>query len=184
MWELPVSLNVGGEEWKIRSDFRDILTVLIAFDDPDLTPEEKAYVCLSIIYEAFDSMPRRLYDEAYRAAMEFIDNGIEGEKDSARITDWQQDAPLIFPAVNRVSGCEVRALPYLHWHTFMGYFMEIRNSVYASVLNIRRKKAKNKKLEKQEEEFFRSNRSICVLKPRLSEQERLEKEKLRSMLGQ
>lgn len=184
MWELPVSLTVGGEERRIRSDFRDILTILSAFDDPDLRPEEKVYVCLSVLFEDFFSMPPELYEEAYRSAMDFIDNGIEVEDGSVRITDWEQDAPLIFPAVNRAAGCEVRSLSYLHWHTFMGYFMEIRGSVYASVLNIRRKKAKNKKLEKQEEEFLRANRSICVLRPRLSEQERLEKEKLRALLGE
>lgn len=182
IWELPKSLTVNGKEHKIRTDYRDVLNILAAFDDPDLDVMEKELVCLSVLYEDFEDMESADYPEAYRQAIGFIDNGSEG-KAGPRTMDWEQDARLLFPAVNRAAGVEVRSLEYLHWHTFLGYFMEIRDSIYSTVLGIRQKKAKGKKLEKWEKDFWAANKDICVLKTRLTEEEKEEKERLKAMLG-
>jgi hypothetical protein len=183
IWELPTSLEVGGAEWKIRTDYRDILKILIAFDDPELEPVEKEYVCLYILYEDFEEIPKECYTEAYKAALAFIDGGTTGGDSGPRTMDWEQDARILFPAVNRVAGCEVRSLEYLHWYTFTGYFMEIRNSVYATVLNLRQKKAKGKPLEKHEKEFWNANKKLCVLQAKLTEEEKEEKARLLALLG-
>lgn len=84
------------------------------------------------------------------------------------------------PAVNSVAHTELRALPELHWWTFWGYFMSIGESLLSSVINIRLKKAKGKKLEKCEQEFYRENRKIIDIKRPRSEQEERE---LRELLG-
>lgn len=183
IWELPTSLEVNGTEREIRTDFRDVLKILVAFEDPDLEPAEKEYICLFILYVDFDQIPKEDYVAAYKAAISFIDNGIEGDKGGPRTMDWEQDAKILFPAVNHAAGCEVRSLPYLHWHTFTGYFMEIKDSVYANVLNLRQKKAKGKKLEKHEREFWTANKKICVLQPKLTEEEQAEKDRLNALLG-
>ena len=41
---LPRSLEVNGKFYRIRSDFRDVLKIVIAFGDPDLEDKEKAYI--------------------------------------------------------------------------------------------------------------------------------------------
>ena len=41
--------------------------------------------------------------------------------------------------------------------------MEVDDGVWRTVLTIRQKKAKHKKLEKWEEEFFKANKSICTV---------------------
>ena len=94
-------------------------------------------------------------------------------------------APLIFPAVNRAAGFEVRSVEYMHWWTFLGFFMEIRDTTYATVLGLRQKKygKHRKKLEKHEQEFWKNNASICELKPRYTEEELAEQEALKSILG-
>jgi hypothetical protein len=61
--------------------------------------------------------------------------------------------------------------------------MEIRNSVYATVLNLRQKKAKGKKLEKHEKEFWNANKKLCVLQTKLTKEEKEEKARLLAMLG-
>ena len=38
---LPEALTVGGEEYPIRTDYRNVIEVFEAFQDPDLQPEEK-----------------------------------------------------------------------------------------------------------------------------------------------
>lgn len=97
--------------------------------------------------------------------------------------DWEQDAKIMFPAINTAAGYEVRSVPQLHWWTFMGYFMEIQKGVYATVLSLRQKKAKGKKLEKWEKEFWSANTDACVIRPKLTEEEKQEKEQLKALLG-
>lgn len=184
IWELPTSLEVNGQEWEIRTDFRDILNILLAFDDPELIPAEKQYVALCILYKDFERMSSEDYSAAYKQAIWFIDNGKDQKKDPGpRTMDWAQDASILFPAINTVAGKEVRELPHLHWWTFLGYFMEIRSGVYSTVLQLRSKKARKKKLEKDEQEFWRKNRDICELKPRLTAAEKEEKARLKAILG-
>ena len=184
IYDLPTSVMVDGVSYAIRSDFRDILRIFAAMDDPELTDSEKVYVCLRIFYEDFKDIPKADYQEAYHAAMEFIDNGSGNgnAKGGPRTMDWEQDAKLIFPAINRAAGFEVRAKDYIHWWTFTGYFMEIRDTVYATVLGIRQKKARGKKLEPWEKEFWQQNRELCQLHPKLTEEEKAEKERLNALL--
>ena len=179
IFDLPTTLTVNGQEYKIRTDYRDILNILVAFEDPDLEEIDKAYVCLEVLYEDPESIPPDDYQEAFSQAIRFIDNGKEdGNKSPMRVMDWEQDANLIFPAINRVAGYEVRSAGYIHWWTFMGFFMEIGESAFSTILNLRSKKAKGKKLEKWEREFWTENSDICKLKPKLSEAEAEEKQRL------
>ncbi len=79
----------------------------------------------------FDSMPPKDWQEASRKACEFIDCGIKNDgKPRPRIMDWEQDAPIIIPAVNKVNNAEVRATDYMHWWTFFGLYMEIGESTF------------------------------------------------------
>ena len=38
---------------------------------------------------------------------------------------WEQDFDMIIAPVNRIAGCEVRALEYLHWWSFLSFYQEI-----------------------------------------------------------
>lgn len=148
---LPRSLEVNGKFYRIRSDFRDVLKIVIAFGDPDLEDKEKAYICLFILFKDFDAIPKDDYEAAFKAALAFIDHNDKpedtGGKPPPRVMDWEQDESIMFPAVNKVAGFEVRSARYVHWWTFMGYYMEISDGVFAQVLNLRLKRAKGKKLE-------------------------------------
>jgi hypothetical protein len=97
--------------------------------------------------------------------------------------DWTQDANLIFPAVNKAAGFEVRGVDYMHWWTFMGYFMEIRDTTYATILGLRGKKALGKKLEKYEKEFWQHNRGLCELRTKYTEEELEEQARLKAIIG-
>lgn len=180
---LPVSLEVGGAEWEIRTDYRDILMIMEAFNDPELEAKEKLFVCLVILYRDFENIPTEDYMEAYEKALWFLDVGEEPEdKRSPRVMDWEQDERILFPAINSVAGCEVRSRDYIHWWTFMGYFMEIREGVFAEVLSLRQKKSRGKKLQKWEQDFWSSNKNLCTLRPRLTKEEKEQRDKLKALL--
>lgn len=162
---LPKSLEVGGREWEIRSDYRNILCIFEAMEDVDLSDSEKLYITLLRIYVDFESMPKGLYREAYEKASKFMEcHDRTDDKKNPKLINWQKDEQMIFPAINAVAGCEVRAVEYMHWWTFLGYFESVDNeSLWSFVLSIRQKRAKGKKLEKYEQEFFNKNQEMCVI---------------------
>lgn len=159
---LPQTLNINGRAYKIRSDYRNILQIIAAFGDKELSDEEKAYVCLKRLFIAMESIPKSDYQDAYEAAVTFIECHISDRKPSPKVVNWEKDEQLIFPAINKVAGMEVRAVPYMHWWTFLGYFQSIdREDIWGFILTIRQKRAKGKKLEKYEKDFLNANRDIC-----------------------
>lgn len=186
MWNLPTSLSVGGVGYFIRTDFRVILDILDAYNDPDNDPEERSLICLWSLYQDAESIPPEHYQEALEKAVEFIDAGFAPDSSNnsrPTLMDWEQDAPLIIPAVNRVAGREIRSMEYLHWWTFLGYYMEIGESLFTQVISIREKKAKGKKLEKYEREFYNENKRIITLKHKESQREKEEKDAVRELFG-
>lgn len=162
--QLPTTLEVGGAEYKIDTDYRNILAIFSAFNAKELTDQEKVYVCLQRLFTSFERLPRRDYESAYKAAIRFIECGMHGDKPSPRVVNWDKDEQLIFPAINKVAGVEVRSLPYMHWWTFLGYFQAIdREDIWGFILTIRQKKARHKPLEKHEKEFYAANLALCAV---------------------
>lgn len=181
---LPKTLTVNGIEYSIRTNFKDILKIIAAFNDPELEDKEKIYICLLIIYKDFDSLPQKDYEEAFKAALDFMDCGMknDGHK-SPRIMDWEQDGKILFPAINKVAGRETRSIKYLHWWTFIGFYMEISEGVFSHVISMRLKKAKGKPLDKWERQYWNENKSLCVLKPKLTAEEQEERDRLNALLS-
>lgn len=160
--QLPVSLEVNHREYAIRSDYRNVLRIISAFNADDLSDAEKILVCLKRLYIDFENIPTDDYGEAYKQAAGFIECQTRSDKPGPKIIDWDKDEQMIFSAVNKVAGREVRAVEYMHWWTFLGYFQTIdRDDIWGFVLTIRQKKAKKRKLEKHETEFYNANRALC-----------------------
>ena len=175
---LPTSLNVAGEEYPIRTDYRVILTIFAAFNDPNLNDREKFTICLNCLYKVIPDD----CEEAMKQAMWFIDGAeLPGNGSSARLMDWEQDEGMIFAAVNRVAGKEIRAVEYLHWWTFLGFFYEIGEGRFATVVGIRSKMAKGKQLTKEERELLRDSGDTIKLKTRYSDEEIEEQERLKAI---
>ena len=47
-FDLPVKLDVGGRKYNIRSDYRVILEICTALNDPDLNQAEKVFAALDM----------------------------------------------------------------------------------------------------------------------------------------
>lgn len=183
---LPESLAIAGIAYPIETDYRNVLLILAAANDPDYTPEEKLYILLKRLFrEHLDRIPRGDWEEAAGQAKWFIDCGREDDEKRVhpKVIDWEQDEAIIFSAINKVAGTETRSVPYLHWWTFMGYFMEIGEGTLSVVIGIRQKKARGKKLEKWEQDFYRNNKALCEIKKRYSEEEQAEIDYWKQLLG-
>ena len=183
-YELPETINFGGIDYRIRTDFRAVLDILVAMNDPDVSEEAKPHIVFQVMYPEWRNIPPEYIQEACEKACEFIDMGMkEDGRRKPHTMDWEQDAAVIIPSVNRVIGKEIRSLPYLHWWTFLGAYMEIGESLFSQILNIRQKKARGKKLEKWEQEFYRDNKALIDLQVKRVERSQEEKDELRALFG-
>lgn len=183
---LPKTLNINGKEYAIRSDFRDCLNILIACDDPDLNKNEKIMVILKILYPDYKSFKEQDMEEAINKAIWFLNCGDSTKSEtinSKKVYDWEQDEQMIFSAINKVSNKELRSEEYVHFWTFLGYFHEIGEGLFSTVINIRQKKNNGKKLEKYEQEFYKKNKSIIDLKKRYSKEQQAEIDYINSLLN-
>lgn len=182
-YDLPTSLNIGGEDFKIRYGWRAVMDILVAMNDPDLDDMGKAVVMIQIMFPDWKKIRSEHMDEAMQKACEFIDcNQKDSGKPKPKMIDWEQDASIIIPEINKVAGREVRLDPNIHWWTFFGWFMGVGEGLFAEVLNIRSKKAKGKKLEKYEQEFYKENKSMIDLKKPESAEVKEEKQNIMKYL--
>lgn len=184
--QLPTSLEAGGVNYPIETDYRNILVFLVACADPDLSAAEKLEILMKRLYrDGFARIPQEHLEEAILQAKWFVDCGQEDDdkKPAMRMMDWEQDEPILFPAINKVASMETRAVPYIHWWTFSGYFMEIEEGTFSTVLGIRQKKSRGKKLEKWEQEFYRNNKKLCDIRKRYTDEEQAEIDYWNYLLG-
>lgn len=167
MYGLPTTVTVNDTIYNIRDngDFRMVLECFLVLNDVELSDNERILTFLLIFYEDFNEVENVLsLDQDTLKAL--IDNAFLffncGQKHTSGETnyktiDWKDDEQLISSAINKVAGKEIRAEIYLHWWTFMGYFNAIGESALSTVVGIRSKILKGKKLEKYEQEFKRDN---------------------------
>lgn len=178
-YDLPTSLTIGEVEYRIRYNWRAVLDILVACADPELDDAGKAECMIRILYPDWKDIPEYLLAEACEKACEFIDCGQKDDgKPKPKMIDWEQDASIIVPEINKVAGREIRLDPNIHWWTFFGWFMGIGDGLLASVLHIRQKKAKHKKLEKWEQEFYNANKTLIDMKAPETEEIRKEKDSI------
>lgn len=176
-YDLPTSLEIGGVGFPIRYDWRAIMDIMAACNDPDLDDEGKSIAMLQIFYPDWRNIPPDCVEEALKKACEFIDCGQKDDgKPKPKMIDWEQDASIIIPEINKVAKQEIRLDPNIHWWTFFGWFMGIGDGLLSSILHIRQKKAKHKKLEKWEQEFYRENKALCDIQKRYTAEEIAERE--------
>jgi len=165
-YELPTSVILNNTAHAIRrdGDFRMVLDCFRLLQDAELEEDERILACLVVFYDGLNDINdiQQLGDieEAVKQMFSFFNCGQEetpGLKAEAKVIDWDKDALMIISAINNVAGKEIRAEKYLHWWTFMSYYMAIGECTLATVVNIRRKIIKGKKLEKYEQEYVNSN---------------------------
>lgn len=180
-WSLPTTAVIGGVEYRINADYRDILEIMGYLENPDQPEFVKWQIAVALFYDG--EIPQEHRQEAMEYIASFISCGERDSKPAPKLLDWEQDAQIIVADVNKVAGSEIRALPFLHWWTFLSYFHAIGEGQLSTVVSIRDKLRRGKKLEKWEKEYYQKNKSQIDLKRRYSAEEVAEQERLEKLLG-
>ena len=183
---LPCKVMVGGAVYAIRTDYRDILELLRWLGgtaDPQLDQSGRWYVAMRLFYPTFAEMPQTCWPQATDFLARFL---AAGRREQARpgppLMDWQQDAPLIAAGISRAAGQDVRTLPYLHWWSFLAWFDAIGEGSFATVVAIRDKLRRGKRLENWELDFYRTHRAAVELRSPASPAQEAEKQRLLALL--
>lgn len=180
-WSLPASARIGGREYPINADYRDILEIFSYLDDPDRPEYIRWKIALALFYEG--EIPQEDTQEAMEYLAAFISCGEESGRPGPRLLDWNQDAQAIVADVNKVAGREIRGPEFVHWWTFLSWFHAIGEGQLSTLVSIRDKLRRGKKLESWEQEYYRRNKDRVDLKKRYSAQELAEQERLKKLLG-
>lgn len=184
-WGLPTSVELSSGAYAIETDYRDILDIIKVLSVPDQSDTERIYVSMALFYDDFATMPATDWQQAVAEMMRFIAAGDEDDGQPApQMIDWEQDETMIAADINKAAGCEVRALPYLHWWTFIAYFGAIGEGQLSTVAGIRDKLRRGKKLEKWEQEYYQKNKARVQLRPKYTTEELAEQERLKKLLGE
>ena len=67
---LPKSVEIDGQEFAIRYDYRVILDIFEAMNDPDLNDQDRALAVLQMFYVDFDQLTD--YNAAIKECFKFI----------------------------------------------------------------------------------------------------------------
>ncbi len=172
--DLPKSLTICGKEYKINSDFREVLNVLEIMGNIELREWERGFATLLFFYPDFQNMPPEHYEDAKKQCFWFINGGKYDEQAKGkppRLMDWEQDLPYIIAPVNRVIGHEIRSDDYLHWWTFLSAYMEIGECTFSQIVKIRDIRSQGKPLDKADKEWYRRNQKLVDLKTQYTKEE-------------
>lgn len=167
-YSLQTAVEVNGASYPIRSDYRAVLDILAAMNDPELTEADRVAVTLGIFYAA--EIPEDT-EAAIRACMTFIAGGREEKSQPGpRLVDWEKDFPWIVSPINRMLGKDIRGME-MHWWTFLSLYYEIGDCTFSQIVRIRDAQARGKSLDKADRDWLRRNADLVYIEQQTTAEE-------------
>lgn len=155
---LPTAVEIEDTVYELDTDFRTCLTIIMAFEDLELTDYEKQMVMLDLLYK---EIPENI-KEACRLAVKFLDCGEDPEaKESSddnagRLYSFNQDAKYIYSAIKQSHGVDLETIDYLHWWKFSYMFLDLREDCFFNrLIHLRRQKNLGKLTKEEKELYYR-----------------------------
>jgi hypothetical protein len=109
----------------------------MAFEDAELTPQEKQVIILSNLYQV---QPGNV-QAALEKASQFLNGGKTEETNdndnSMRLYSFDRDAQFIFSAFRQTHGIDLETAE-LHWWKFIAYFMDLgQETTFCQLVGLR-----------------------------------------------
>jgi hypothetical protein len=146
---LPETIDISGEIYKINSDFRTCLKIIMAFEDETLTGYEKQIILLSNLYQTVPANTQYAISQANLFLNGGKSDSDEGGDGSPRLYSFIKDANFIFAAFRQTHGIDLQKAD-LHWWEFLALFMDLGGETTFSNLIGLRKRVKNGTATKEE----------------------------------
>ena len=108
LYQLPQIASIGGREYGLNTDFRQVLQILQCLEDASMPELLRWRVAMGLFYSS--PVPREHWQEAMAYLADFLRCGQPEGSPGPKLLDWQQDAPAIISGVNAAAGCIDAAL--------------------------------------------------------------------------
>lgn len=149
--DLPQTVTIDHTEYDIATDWKTCLKTILAFEDNELTPQEKYIVLLNNLY------PVQPVDTQYAVmeAVKFLNGGELRENESGpRVYSFAKDAQFIYAAFRQTHGIDLNTAN-LHWWQFLALFMDLgQDTTFCQLVSLR-KRIKTGKATKEEKQAAR-----------------------------
>lgn len=157
----PTKIKIENEIYEINYDFKNCIRIIEAYEDDDLTIQEKHFIMLNRLYK---TVPKNV-EQAIIKGIKFLNCGEEGTKDTkelSRIYSFEKDAKYIFSAMHQTHHVDL-SIDNMHWWKFCSLFLDIgKDTTFSNILNLRQKKNRGK-LSKEEKKLYADSRDILDL---------------------
>lgn len=160
---LPIKLKVNDKIYDINYDYKTAIKTLMAFEDEELSQEEKLYILIHNIY--IDEVPEENLEEACKKALLFLNCGKEYEStgNERRIYSFKKDGNYIFTGINATHHIDIEKESDLHWWKFVALFMDMSSECMFGELIYYRKRKMEGTLTKDERKQYNKIRDIVEL---------------------
>lgn len=161
---LPTKIEINNKIYDINYDYRTIINIILAFEDDELTYEEKIFIMIKNLYK--EDIPEEDFEEACLKAIKFIDLGKDEKQknnSSARIYSFKKDGNYIFSGINSTHHKDIEEMPNLHWWKFIALFMDMSPECTFGELVYYRKRKLEGKLTKEERQQYEKIKDLVDL---------------------
>jgi hypothetical protein len=180
--KLPTVAEINGVEYELDTDFRTCLNIILAFEDIELTKQEKNIIMLKLLYKY--NIPQDI-KKATEIAVLFLNCGEENKEESEaeqRVFSFEKDSSYIYTALNQTYNIDLESVDYLHWWKFCLMFRDLKEDCFFTRLVDLRNRKNRGKLSKEEKEYcFKISDIIDLSEQRTSEEIYAEDEFMRRL---
>lgn len=141
--DFPTSVQIADTEYPIETDFRVCLRVIMAYEDNELTPQEKQVILLSMLFVIVPHDTATALEKAHL----FLNGGETRNEDSElgpRVYSFSKDANFIFAAFKQTHGIDLDTTQ-MHWWKFLALFMDLgQDTTFCQLTSLRSRLASGK----------------------------------------
>ncbi len=176
---LPETVDVDGEEYEIRTDFRYSILFELMMQDDSLDSKQQITKALNLYYPV---IPRNT-KEAVNAVLWFYKCGKEdspqkkrvaARRGKTRVYSFDYDDDYIYAAFMTQYGLDLQDVEYLHWWKFRAMFHSLTSdNEFVKIMEYRGIEISDK-MPKEQKEFYRKMKRVHALPVSKNEDERQE----------
>lgn len=145
----PETVEINTTEYRLNTDFRACLKIIMAFEDNELTPQEKQLILLGNLYSVVPNDLEAALDRANWFLNGGKDSATNTDEENPRVYSFAKDGNFIYAAFRQTHGIDL-ATVNLHWWTFLALFMDLGQDTTFCQLTALRKRLKTGKASKEE----------------------------------
>lgn len=182
---LPVSVEIGGVEYEINSNFRHSILFTQLVEDRNLDKEEKLMKALELYYPIIPHDINQAIDKVlwfYRCGKDIKQTKGKGKNQKKKIYSFEDDADLIFAAILSDYGVNLIHKEYLHWWEFKAMFRALKDDNELCKIMSYRAKDLSKIKDKDEKAYYKQMQELYKIEEQLTDEEIQDIEKWKEIL--